>query len=82
LVCFFENRLHRKNSFQVGTILLLLKSTKAGLYAKSVNGDAFSDEIKKQTLALIKADLGQVDNNLQLLRCVSIRLQVFACTLC
>jgi enoyl-[acyl-carrier protein] reductase/trans-2-enoyl-CoA reductase (NAD+) len=38
----------------------LKRSTKAGLYAKSVNGDA-SDEIKKQTLALIKADLGQVD---------------------
>ncbi|SHM24152.1 enoyl-ACP reductase FabV [Flavobacterium xinjiangense] len=34
---------------------------KAGLYAKSVNGDAFSNEIKKQTLNLIKADLGQVD---------------------
>jgi enoyl-[acyl-carrier protein] reductase/trans-2-enoyl-CoA reductase (NAD+) len=37
------------------------EAQKAGLYAKSVNGDAFSDEIKKQTLALIKADLGQVD---------------------
>ena len=34
---------------------------KAGLYAKSINGDAFSDEIKKQTMDLIKADLGQVD---------------------
>ncbi|MDG2431823.1 enoyl-ACP reductase FabV [Flavobacterium sp.] len=34
---------------------------KAGLYAKSVNGDAFSDEVKKQTLDIIKADLGQVD---------------------
>jgi enoyl-[acyl-carrier protein] reductase/trans-2-enoyl-CoA reductase (NAD+) len=33
----------------------------AGLYAKSINGDAFSDEIKKQTIALIKQDLGQVD---------------------
>ena len=33
----------------------------SGLYAKSINGDAFSDEIKDQTLALIKADLGQVD---------------------
>ena len=33
----------------------------AGLYAKSINGDAFSNDIKKQTLALIKADLGQVD---------------------
>ena len=34
---------------------------KAGLYAKSINGDAFSNEIKKQTLDLIKADLGQID---------------------
>jgi enoyl-[acyl-carrier protein] reductase/trans-2-enoyl-CoA reductase (NAD+) len=34
---------------------------KAGLYAKSVNGDAFSNEVKKQTLDLIKTDLGQVD---------------------
>ena len=34
---------------------------KVGLYAKSINGDAFSNEIKKQTLDLIKADLGQVD---------------------
>ncbi|TDG37966.1 trans-2-enoyl-CoA reductase family protein [Pedobacter changchengzhani] len=31
------------------------------LYAKSINGDAFSDEVKKTTLDLIKADLGQVD---------------------
>ncbi|WEK21562.1 MAG: trans-2-enoyl-CoA reductase family protein [Candidatus Pedobacter colombiensis] len=34
---------------------------KAGLYAKSINGDAFSDEIKQETLDLIKNDLGQVD---------------------
>ena len=34
---------------------------KTGLYAKSVNGDAFSNEVKRQTLDLIKADLGQVD---------------------
>ena len=33
----------------------------AGLYAKSINGDAFSNEIKQQTIELIKADLGQVD---------------------
>jgi len=32
-----------------------------GQYAKSINGDAFSDEIKEQTAALIKADLGKVD---------------------
>ena len=33
----------------------------AGLYAKSINGDAFSKEIKQQTIDLIKADLGQID---------------------
>ncbi|MGB0258889.1 MAG: enoyl-ACP reductase FabV [Coraliomargarita sp.] len=33
----------------------------AGLYAKSINGDAFSNEIKEQTIAQIKEDLGQVD---------------------
>ena len=32
-----------------------------GLYAKSINGDAFSNEIKAQTIETIKADLGQVD---------------------
>jgi enoyl-[acyl-carrier protein] reductase/trans-2-enoyl-CoA reductase (NAD+) len=33
----------------------------AGLYAKSINGDAFSTEIKTKTIDAIKADLGQVD---------------------
>ena len=33
----------------------------AGLYAKSINGDAFSDAVKEQTIAMIKAGLGQVD---------------------
>jgi enoyl-[acyl-carrier protein] reductase/trans-2-enoyl-CoA reductase (NAD+) len=32
-----------------------------GLYAKSINGDAFSDEIKQKTIDTIKKDLGQVD---------------------
>ncbi|MFV0478786.1 MAG: enoyl-ACP reductase FabV [Parahaliea sp.] len=32
-----------------------------GLYAKSINGDAFSDDIKQKTINTIKADLGQVD---------------------
>jgi|TARA_B110000971_G_scaffold62120_1_gene63495 enoyl-[acyl-carrier protein] reductase/trans-2-enoyl-CoA reductase (NAD+) len=32
-----------------------------GLYAKSVNGDAFSNEIKEQVVQLIKEDLGQID---------------------
>jgi enoyl-[acyl-carrier protein] reductase / trans-2-enoyl-CoA reductase (NAD+) len=33
----------------------------AGLYARSFNGDAFSDDIKQQVIAAIQADLGQVD---------------------
>ncbi|MEM9255533.1 MAG: enoyl-ACP reductase FabV [Pseudomonadota bacterium] len=32
-----------------------------GLYAKSINGDAFSDEIKQTAIDTIKADFGQVD---------------------
>ena len=34
---------------------------KTGLYAKSINGDAFSKEIKIQTLDLIQADMGKID---------------------
>ena len=37
------------------------EADKAGLYAKSINGDAFSDAIKEKAIATIKADLGQVD---------------------
>jgi enoyl-[acyl-carrier protein] reductase/trans-2-enoyl-CoA reductase (NAD+) len=32
-----------------------------GLYAKSINGDAFSDEVKQLAIDTIRADLGQVD---------------------
>ena len=32
-----------------------------GLYAKTVNGDAFSQQIKDDVIALIKKDLGKVD---------------------
>ena len=33
----------------------------AGLYARSFNGDAYSDPVKAEVIAAIKADLGQVD---------------------
>jgi len=33
----------------------------AGRYARSFNGDAFSDEMKAEVIQAIKADLGQVD---------------------
>lgn len=32
-----------------------------GLYAKTINGDAFSKEIKEQTIQTIKEDMGKVD---------------------
>ncbi|MDC0176824.1 trans-2-enoyl-CoA reductase family protein [Polaribacter sp.] len=37
------------------------EAKKAGLYAKSINGDAFSNEVKEQVINLIKQDLGQID---------------------
>ena len=37
------------------------EAQKAGLYAKSINGDAFSNEVKQQVIDVIKADLGQID---------------------
>jgi enoyl-[acyl-carrier protein] reductase / trans-2-enoyl-CoA reductase (NAD+) len=43
------------------TIAFTKAAHAAGLYAKNINGDAFSDDIKKQALDLIRADLGQVD---------------------
>ncbi len=33
----------------------------AGLYARSINGDAFSNEVKSKVIDLIREDLGQVD---------------------
>lgn len=36
-------------------------AVREGLYAKSVNGDAFSVEIKRQVIQMIKEDLGKVD---------------------
>lgn len=37
------------------------EATEAGLYARSFNGDAYSDEMKATVIEAIKADLGQVD---------------------
>ena len=43
------------------TIAFTKAAHAAGLYAKNINGDAFSDDIKKQALELVRTDLGQVD---------------------
>ena len=37
------------------------RATQQGLYAKTLDGDAFSDAMRKQVLETIKADLGQID---------------------
>ena len=43
------------------TVAFEKEAAAAGLYARSFNGDAFSDEVKAQVIEAIKADLGQVD---------------------
>ena len=37
------------------------EAAKEGVYAKSINGDAFSKEVKEQAISIIKEDLGKVD---------------------
>jgi enoyl-[acyl-carrier protein] reductase/trans-2-enoyl-CoA reductase (NAD+) len=37
------------------------KTKEAGLYAKSVNGDAFSDSIKEEVISILKNEVGPVD---------------------
>lgn len=37
------------------------EAANAGLYAKSINGDAFSPEIKAKTIAMLKNEMGKVD---------------------
>jgi enoyl-[acyl-carrier protein] reductase/trans-2-enoyl-CoA reductase (NAD+) len=43
------------------TVAFQDQAKKADIYAKSINGDAFSTEVKQKTIDLIKAELGQVD---------------------
>lgn len=43
------------------TVAFERQAKEAGLYARSFNGDAFSDEMKQEVIAAVKEDLGQVD---------------------
>jgi enoyl-[acyl-carrier protein] reductase/trans-2-enoyl-CoA reductase (NAD+) len=43
------------------TLAFTQAARKQGLYAQNFNGDAFSDEIKRQVVEKIRADLGQID---------------------
>ena len=61
---FFERPANEKKSGSPGwynsyAFEKLAKSE--GLYAKSINGDAFSDDIKNKTIEEIKKNMGQVD---------------------
>jgi len=61
---FFERPAENKRTATAGwyNSVAFEKLAKAqGLYFKSINGDAFSDDIKKQVCDAIKKDLGQVD---------------------
>ena len=61
---FFEKPSTEKKTGSAGwynTAAFDAEAKKAGLYAKHINGDAFSNEAKQKTIDLIKADLGQVD---------------------
>jgi enoyl-[acyl-carrier protein] reductase/trans-2-enoyl-CoA reductase (NAD+) len=43
------------------SIALTNAARAAGLYAANLNGDAFSDDLKQQALAIIKRDMGPID---------------------
>jgi enoyl-[acyl-carrier protein] reductase/trans-2-enoyl-CoA reductase (NAD+) len=58
---FFEKPATEKRTATAGwynTVAFEKAAAKAGLYAKSINGDAFSDAIKTQTIELIQKDWG------------------------
>jgi enoyl-[acyl-carrier protein] reductase/trans-2-enoyl-CoA reductase (NAD+) len=61
---FFEKEPTEKRSGSAGwynTAAFQNAADEAGIYSKNINGDAFSNEIKQQTIDTIKQDLGQVD---------------------
>lgn len=61
---FFERPAAGKRTATAGwynTAAFQRAADRAGLYAKNINGDAFSNEVKQAAIDLIKADLGQVD---------------------
>lgn len=61
---FFEKAPTEKRTATAGwynTAAFCQAAEAAGLYAKNINGDAFSDEIKDKAIATIKENLGQID---------------------
>lgn len=61
---FFEKEPDEKRTGTAGwynSAAFHAAATAEGLYAKHINGDAFSDEVKQKTIDMIKADMGKVD---------------------
>ena len=61
---FFEKAPTEKKTASAGwynTAAFQKAADEAGLWAKNINGDAFSHEIKAQAIELIKEELGQID---------------------
>jgi len=61
---FFEKPGTEKKTGSAGwynTVAFDACAKEAGLYAKHINGDAFSNEAKQKAIELIQQDLGQVD---------------------
>ena len=61
---FFERPSSNRKPASAGwynTVAFEKEATAAGLYAKSINGDAFSNEIKANVIQTIKEDWGTVD---------------------
>ncbi|MEP1742435.1 MAG: enoyl-ACP reductase FabV [Kangiellaceae bacterium] len=62
-ICFEKPPTERKTATAgwYNTAAFHKEAKAAGLYAKTINGDAFSHAIKDETIELIKQDLGKVD---------------------
>jgi len=62
-VCFEKPPTERKTGTAgwYNTAGFHAKASAAGLYAKTLNGDAFSKELKQQVIDTLKADMGKVD---------------------
>lgn len=61
---FYEKEADGKRTATAGwynTVAFEAAARKEGLYAKSINGDAFSVEVKKAVVEVLKQDLKQVD---------------------
>ena len=62
-ICFEKPPTERKTATAgwYNTAAFHKEAKASGLYAKTINGDAFSHAIKDETIELIKQDLGKVD---------------------